>query len=552
MGRHKVTIKKIEDATRSQITFSKRRNGLIKKIHELSTLCDVDVALVAFSPSGRVSQYPSDNKKFMKTLNRYVYLPILDRDYDVDDPKFHLNKLDHITDDGDKIIVVNREIKRYEQLKAVAELELHMNENKLRCFDKSLPKHATSLTEIRWQRKFLTDMLNQVRQRKEILIQGSLMNEDPPIGYLVDVDQKNLYNHLFVDGSQPNGLLVNGSEANGMLHGSSFSNNGKSSMVLSPKKSTGLRVNNYQVQRMDMPLGSKSSFLNNQCRSQVELSQDSKLMVGSAPTVLFTGNSSTDNNYNDNDGEQNQVFYNPIGMGMHADSFIQLYKDNKKKNKNVEKYQMNILNQELDNLVGMSLQGDSLLQLEKDSKNNNTTNGGDNQMNMLHGEYYNPICTCLHGKYFHNPTGTCLHVDAFRRTYMENNNNREKTPTIVRFMSSQVYCCNPMDTSSYVNPFLLCNNNKGKEKQMDMLSQEYARSNPRPQAYATKELDIRGSQIQNYEDVSNQDVILYNNQTSPENASDDLQHVDDDIGISKVHIHINHVRCTCIRNVQNS
>lgn len=87
---------------------------------------------------------------------------------------------------------------------------------------------------------------------------------------------------------------------------------------------------------------------------------------------------------------------------------------------------------------------------------------------------------------------------------------------------------------------------------MDMLSQEYARSNPRPQAYATKELDIRGSQIQNYEDVSNQDVILYNNQTSPENASDDLQHVDDDIGISKVHIHINHVRCTCIRNVQNS
>ncbi|KAI3834097.1 hypothetical protein MKW92_008825, partial [Papaver armeniacum] len=53
MGRHKVTIKKIEDATRSQVTFSKRRNGLIKKIHELSTLCDVDVALVAFSPSGR-------------------------------------------------------------------------------------------------------------------------------------------------------------------------------------------------------------------------------------------------------------------------------------------------------------------------------------------------------------------------------------------------------------------------------------------------------------------------------------------------------------------
>ncbi|KAI3978488.1 hypothetical protein MKX01_015663, partial [Papaver californicum] len=53
MGRHKVSIKKIEDTTRSQVTFSKRRNGLIKKIQELSTLCDVNVAVVAFSPSGR-------------------------------------------------------------------------------------------------------------------------------------------------------------------------------------------------------------------------------------------------------------------------------------------------------------------------------------------------------------------------------------------------------------------------------------------------------------------------------------------------------------------
>ncbi|RZC49269.1 hypothetical protein C5167_017689 [Papaver somniferum] len=261
-------------------------------------------------------------------------------------------------------------------------------------------------------------------------------------------------------------------------------------------KSTGLRLDNYQVQRMDIPLGSKSSFTNNQCGSQVELSQD--------------------NNYNDDDGEQNQ-----------------LYKDNKNKNKNVEKYQMNIPNQEFDNLMGMSLQGDSLLQLEKDNKNNNNTNREENQMNMLHGEYCSPRCTCLHGKYFHNPIGTCLHVDTFRRTYMNNNNNRKKTPMIVRFMPSQVYFCNPMDTSLHVNPFLLCNNNNEKKKQMDMLSQEYARSNPRPQAYPIKELDIRGSQIQNYEDVSNQDVILYNNQTSPTNASDDLQHVDDDIGILK-------------------
>ncbi|WOG98969.1 hypothetical protein DCAR_0418315 [Daucus carota subsp. sativus] len=57
MGRVKREIKKIENVTSRQITFSKRRRGLVKKAHELSVLCDVDVALIIFSPTGRVSQF---------------------------------------------------------------------------------------------------------------------------------------------------------------------------------------------------------------------------------------------------------------------------------------------------------------------------------------------------------------------------------------------------------------------------------------------------------------------------------------------------------------
>ncbi|XP_063948307.1 MADS-box protein AGL71 [Daucus carota subsp. sativus] len=53
MGRVKREIKKIENVTSRQITFSKRRRGLVKKAHELSVLCDVDVALIIFSPTGR-------------------------------------------------------------------------------------------------------------------------------------------------------------------------------------------------------------------------------------------------------------------------------------------------------------------------------------------------------------------------------------------------------------------------------------------------------------------------------------------------------------------
>ncbi|KAL2529607.1 agamous-like MADS-box protein [Forsythia ovata] len=74
MGRVKLQIKKIENTTNRQVTFSKRRNGLMKKAYELSVLCDVDVALIMFSPSGRVSIF-SGNRSIDEIMTRYVNLP---------------------------------------------------------------------------------------------------------------------------------------------------------------------------------------------------------------------------------------------------------------------------------------------------------------------------------------------------------------------------------------------------------------------------------------------------------------------------------------------
>lgn len=65
MGRVKLQIKKIENNTNRQVTYSKRRNGLMKKAYELSVLCDVDVGLIMFSPSGRLSLYSGNNKGYV-------------------------------------------------------------------------------------------------------------------------------------------------------------------------------------------------------------------------------------------------------------------------------------------------------------------------------------------------------------------------------------------------------------------------------------------------------------------------------------------------------
>ncbi|CAN1267417.1 MADS-box transcription factor 18 [Linum perenne] len=59
MGRGKVVIKRIENKVNRQITFSKRKNGLLKKASELSILCDADVALIVFSCAGKLSEFPT-------------------------------------------------------------------------------------------------------------------------------------------------------------------------------------------------------------------------------------------------------------------------------------------------------------------------------------------------------------------------------------------------------------------------------------------------------------------------------------------------------------
>ncbi|XP_050152112.1 MADS-box protein JOINTLESS-like isoform X2 [Malus sylvestris] len=63
MAREKIQIKKIDNATARQVTFSKRRRGLLKKAEELSVLCDADIALIIFSSTGKLFEYASSSMK---------------------------------------------------------------------------------------------------------------------------------------------------------------------------------------------------------------------------------------------------------------------------------------------------------------------------------------------------------------------------------------------------------------------------------------------------------------------------------------------------------
>lgn len=70
MVRQKIKIKRIENATTRQVTFSKRRGGLLKKANDLSVLCDVDVAVIIFSSKGKLFQFASSSMH--NILEKYI------------------------------------------------------------------------------------------------------------------------------------------------------------------------------------------------------------------------------------------------------------------------------------------------------------------------------------------------------------------------------------------------------------------------------------------------------------------------------------------------
>ncbi|XP_044467933.1 MADS-box protein SOC1-like [Mangifera indica] len=69
MVRGKIQMKRIENTTSRQVTFSKRRNGLLKKAYELSVLCEAEVAVIIFSQKGRVYEFSSSGMQ--TTTDRY-------------------------------------------------------------------------------------------------------------------------------------------------------------------------------------------------------------------------------------------------------------------------------------------------------------------------------------------------------------------------------------------------------------------------------------------------------------------------------------------------
>ncbi|KAH6801074.1 AGAMOUS-like 8 [Perilla frutescens var. hirtella] len=88
MGRGRVQLKRIENKINRQVTFSKRRSGLLKKAHEISILCDADVGLIVFSTKGKLFEYATDScmERILERYERYSYAERQLKEPDLESP----------------------------------------------------------------------------------------------------------------------------------------------------------------------------------------------------------------------------------------------------------------------------------------------------------------------------------------------------------------------------------------------------------------------------------------------------------------------------------
>nr|WQG15643.1 APETALA3/DEFICIENSAP3/DEF [Rhus chinensis] len=78
MARGKIQIKRIENSTNRQVTYSKRRNGIFKKANELSVLCDAKVSIIMLSSTGKLHEYISPSTTTKEFFDEYQRMLAVD------------------------------------------------------------------------------------------------------------------------------------------------------------------------------------------------------------------------------------------------------------------------------------------------------------------------------------------------------------------------------------------------------------------------------------------------------------------------------------------
>ncbi|XVF01813.1 hypothetical protein REPUB_Repub04eG0121700 [Reevesia pubescens] len=164
MGRKRLLMKRIDNPCSRQITYSKRREGILKKATELSTLCDTDVGLLMFSPTGRLTSY-AHKGRVEDIFLRYIDHQPDDFKGPVDNEEFLYQSLKHLKYEAEMLEKIGRcdalERKLHELNRKKYEAQ-----DKMRCYNPDMTK-ILSVPEAHVHHQFVIDAIRRIEKLKK-------------------------------------------------------------------------------------------------------------------------------------------------------------------------------------------------------------------------------------------------------------------------------------------------------------------------------------------------------------------------------------------------
>ena len=257
-GKRKIEITKIENRLNSQITYYKRKKGLIKKVMELSLLCDIDILLVIVDQKQRLSITTSKS-----TAEEFIEKNLLNFNKKVIKEKFNLN-------DYKKIFCGEKDNQSFNNIEIEEENKIKNDKNTKDYFTRKINPKSKSISDIKTTKKFKVSIPNfSLKTEKTIITelkQKNILNSNSQISQ----NEKNQ--------KQKNKILKNKNLIN------SNNNNNDNSIINNEEENIQIKKNEEKFPRFST-IQSPNYFKTNQLFSPF----NPKNFDGfKAPTPLYT------------------------------------------------------------------------------------------------------------------------------------------------------------------------------------------------------------------------------------------------------------------------
>ncbi|CBI19790.3 hypothetical protein VitviT2T_027807 [Vitis vinifera] len=203
MARGKIEIKRIENSTNRQVTYSKRRNGIFKKASELTVLCDAKVSIIMLSSTGKLHEYISPSTTTKQIFDQYQ------NTLGVDLWSYHYERMQ---ENLKKLKDVNKNLRK--------EIRQRMGEH----------LSDLSVEELRDLEQEMESSLKMVRDRKYQVINNQIETFKKKVRNVEQIHKNLLHEFDARDRDQHYGLVDNGGDYESVL---GFSNGSSPVFALS-------------------------------------------------------------------------------------------------------------------------------------------------------------------------------------------------------------------------------------------------------------------------------------------------------------------------------